>query len=70
VANDVLALGLDCGVFLQYRRFRRRENGIKPAQDGEWQDDLAVFVSLVGASEQITDAPDEVGDLGVRFGGH
>ena len=70
MADDVFRLGLDGGMFLQHGGLGRREDAIEPAQDGERQDDLAVFVPLVGAAEQIADAPDESGDLGVRFGGH
>ena len=70
MADNILGLGLDGGMLLQHSGLGRREDAIEPAQDGEWQNDLAIFVSLVGASEQITDAPDEVGYLSVRFGGH
>jgi hypothetical protein len=34
------------------------------------QDDLAILVPLVGAAEQVADAPDEVGDLEMSFSGH
>ena len=37
---------------------------------GERQDDLAILVPLVGAAQQIADAPDEAGDLGMGFSSH
>ncbi len=64
------ALGLDGGVFLERGGLRRRENATEAAQDGERQDDLAVFVPLVGPAQEIADAPDEAGELGMGFGGH
>ena len=70
MADDVFALGLDRGVFFQHLRFGWREDAIEAAQDGEREDDLAVFVPLVRAAEEIADAPDEAGDLRVSFSGH
>jgi hypothetical protein len=47
-----------------------RMDAIELSQDGEREDDLAILVPLVGATEQIADAPDEAGDLKVGFRGH
>ena len=57
-------------MFLQHRGLGRRQQAVEAAQHGERQDDLAVLVALVGAAEQIADAPDEAGELGMGFGGH
>ena len=54
-------------MFLQRRRLGRRKDAIEPPQDGERQDDLAILISLVGAAEQIANAPNEAGDLRVGF---
>src|SRR4051812_45965737 len=70
MTNNVLRLRLERGVFLQHDSFGRSENAVKSAQDREWQDDLAVLVALVWTTEQVADAPDEVGDLGMGLGGH
>ena len=46
----------------------RREEAVEAAQHRQRQDDLAVLVPLVWAAEQVADAPDEVGELGVGLG--
>ena len=43
---------------------------VKTAQHGQRKDHLAVFVALVGASEQVAYAPDESGELLVSSGVH
>jgi hypothetical protein len=63
-------LGFDSGVFFQHLRLRRHQDAIETPQNGERQDDFAILVPLVGAAEQVADAPDEAGDLRVAFSGH
>ena len=65
-----LRLGLDLRVLRQHLRLGRREQAVEAAQHRQRQDDLAVFVPLVRTAEQVADAPDEVGELGVGFGVH
>ncbi len=69
-ADDRLGLRLDLFVLGEDRSLCRREDAVEPPQDGKRQDDLAVFVPFVGAAQEIADAPDEAGDLGVGFGRH
>jgi hypothetical protein len=57
-------------MLLQDRRFGWSEDAIKAAQDCEREDDLAILVSLVGATKEVANAPDEAGDLGMGFSGH
>ena len=38
-------------------------HAVKAAQHGERQDHLAVFVALVGASEDVADSPDEFSEF-------
>ena len=47
-----------------------RQHTVETAQDGQGQDDLAVCVALAGTAQQVADAPDERGDLGVRLDGY
>ena len=63
-------LGFDGGVFLQHPCLGRSEDGVEATQHRERQDDLAILVPFVWTAEQIADAPNEAGDLGVGFGGH
>jgi hypothetical protein len=70
VANDVLWLRLQRSMLFQHHRLGGSKNAIKSTQDREWQDDLAVLVALVWATEQVADAPNKAGDLGVCFGRH
>jgi len=70
MADDVFALCLDLGVFLQHGGFCRREDAVEAAQDRERKNDLAVLVPLVWASEEIAYTPNKIGDLRMRFGGH
>jgi hypothetical protein len=53
----------------QHRGFGRRKNAIESAEDGARENDLPVFIPLVRPAQQIANAPDEAGDLGVRLGG-
>ena len=43
------------------------EQAVKPPQHCEGQDHLSVFIALVWSTEEIADAPDEAGELGVGF---
>ncbi len=70
MADDRFWLGLDQGMLLQHGWLGLGENAIEAAEHGERQDDASVFVPFVRAAEQIADAPNEIGDLGVGFGGH
>ena len=65
MTDDVLRLGFDGGVLLRHGGLGRRENAVEPAQHRQRQDDLAILVSLAGATEQIADASDEAGDGGM-----
>ena len=51
-------------------RFGRGEQAIEAAQHSQRQDNLAVLIALVRPSQQVADAPDEVGELGMGFGTH
>ena len=62
-----LRLALDRGVFFEHVGLRGREDAVESAQHRERQDDLAVFVSLIGATEQVADAPDEVRRVANEF---
>ena len=57
-------------IFVEDPRFSWREQAIEAPQHGQRQDHLAVFVPLIGAAEQVADAPDEVGELGMGFRAH
>ena len=70
VADDRFRLGLDLRMLRQHGGLGGSENAIEAPQDGERQDHAAIFIPLVRTAEQIADAPDEVGDLRVGFGGH
>ena len=43
----------------------RLKQTIEMTQDCKWKNHFAVFVALVGAPEQVADAPNEAGELGV-----
>ena len=58
---DLRMLGKDAGL-------GRREQAVEAPQHRQWQDDLAVLVPLIWPAEQVADAPDEVGELGVGLG--
>jgi hypothetical protein len=58
-----LGLGLDGLEFLQNPILCRREQAVETAKDRERQNDFAVLIPFVGASEQIADAPDEIRQL-------
>ena len=68
--DDVLGLGLDGPVFFEHLRLGRREQAIEPPQHRQRQNDLAILVPLVRSAEQVADAPDEVGELGMGFRAH
>jgi hypothetical protein len=68
--NDVLTLSLDRLVLFEDPGLGWRQDAIKPAQDSERQDDLAVLVALVRTAEEVTNAPDKVGELCMGFSGH
>lgn len=70
MTDDVFTLGPDRGVFLQHGGLRRRKDAIEATKHGKRQDDLTIFVALVRSPEQVADAPDEIGKLGMRFGVH
>ena len=48
------------GVGVKHRLLRLLQHAVEAPQDGQGEDDLAVLVSLVRASQQVADAPDEV----------
>ena len=45
------------------------EDAVEPAEDGEWEDDPAVFGLFVVPPEEISDGPDERGEVGIGHGG-
>lgn len=49
------------GFFLEDGCFRRFQDAVQPTQDGEREDDFAIFRLFVIAAEQIGDGPDERG---------
>ena len=51
VADDVLRFGLDGDVLLERRSLGRREDAIKAAQHCQRQDDFAILVPLIRATE-------------------
>ena len=68
--NDVLALGLDRLVLFKNPGLGWREDTIKSAQDSQRKNHFAVLIAFVRAAEQIADAPDKAGELGMSFSGH
>ena len=60
---------LALGQFGEHGGFGRFKHAIEPAQNGERQDDLAVFGLLVVAAQEIGDGPDEGGKIGVAHSG-
>ena len=40
------------------------KDAVQTAEDGEWEDDLAVFRLFVVAAQQVGDGPDEGGEIG------
>ena len=62
-ANHALGAASQRGLLLENRRLRLSQKAIEPAQHRQGQDDLAVFVPLIGAAEQVADAPDEIREL-------
>ena len=67
-ADDRLGLDLDARVRGEDLGLGRRQQAVETAQHRQGQDDLAVLVALVGPAQQVADAPDEVGELGVAIG--
>ena len=58
------------GVGVKHHLLRLLQSAVEAPQDRQGEDDLAVLVSFVRATEQVADAPDEVGELGMGFGTH
>jgi hypothetical protein len=50
---------LDCCGFIEDFLSGWLKDAIKPAEDGQRQDDFAVLSRLVGTAEQIRNLPDE-----------
>ena len=70
IFSPLLPLGLDDSMFLEHGGLGRCQDAIEATEDGERKDDFAILISLVRPAEQVADAPDETGDLGMSFGGH
>ncbi len=65
-AEEVLGGGIGVRVFLRFGEhggFSGGEDAIHAAEDGEGQDDAAVFVGFVFASEKVGDGPEEGGEI-------
>ena len=62
-ANHAFRAASERRLFLENRRLRGRQQAIESAQHRQRQDDLAVLVPLIGAAEQVADAPDKIREL-------
>ena len=60
---------LALGQFGEHGGLGGLQHAIETAEDGERQDDLAVFGLLVVAAQEIGDGPDEGGEIGVGHAG-
>ena len=69
-SDDRGGFALQRGVGGEDLRLGGGEQAIEAAQHRQREDDLAILVALVGAAEQVADAPDEGRELGVGIGGH
>ena len=70
MADYVFTFGFDGSVFLQHFCFCGSKNAIKAAQHGKRKDHFTVFVPFVWTTKKIADAPDETGNLRMRFSRH
>ena len=70
LATDVRAVAGVRSVGGEHRLLRLGEHAVEAPEHGEGEDDLAVLVALVGAAQQVADAPDEGRQLGMRPGVH
>lgn len=70
MSDDVFALRLNDGMLLQHLQFRRSQNAIETAQNGERKDDFAILVPFVRPAQQVANTPDEIGHLGMSFSNH
>ena len=66
---QVVILGADGLMARSHRITRGLQHAIEAAQDGEGQDDLAVFVFFVRTAQQLGVLPDQVGKFGHSGGG-
>jgi len=66
-ADDRFGFGLDLRVLGERLDLGRRQQAVEAPEHRQGQDDLAVLVPLVRAAEQVAEAPDEVGELGVMI---
>jgi hypothetical protein len=70
MADDRFRLGFQFPIFGQDLFFGGSQQAIEAPQDRERQNDFTVFVPFVGAAEEIADAPNKIGELGMDFNGH
>ena len=68
--DDRGRFALQRGVCGEDLRLGAGEQAIEAPQHRQREDDLAILVALVGAAEQVADAPDEGRELGVGIGAH
>ena len=69
-AEEMLGGGIGVGLLLRFGEhggFGGGEDAIHAAEDGEGQDDAAVFVGFVFASEEVGDGPEEGGEIHGEF---
>ena len=69
-SNDCLRFLLNGGILFENRRLGWREQTVKTPENGQRQDDLAIFVPFIRPTQKIADAPNEVCELGMRRGRH